>query len=100
MLTLKVTKQRIGAVLRTTMQSDSHGSVESWSMFSDIDNLNTKTISEAENNYEKTFITVRDFLEEQKDEQHNLVSEAARLSLTQGIADILRQAGLIRKECE
>ena len=97
---MKVTKQRIGAVLRTTMQSDSHGSVESWSMFSDIDNLNTKTIPEAENNYEKIFITVRNFLEEQQGVQYNLASEADRLSLTQGIADILRQVSLIRKECE
>ena len=63
-----------------------------------VDNLDTKTISEANNNYEKTFITIREFFEEQKDGQYNLVSETARLSLTQSIADSLRQAGLIRKE--
>ena len=85
--------------LTTKLYSDCNSST-SESIFFEVDNLDTKTMTEAENNYEKTFITVRDFLEEQKDEQHNLASEAARLSLTQGIADILRQAGLIRKECE
>ena len=82
-------KIRNGSTLRTKFYSESHGSI-SESMFLEI--------AEAENNYEKTFITVRDFLEEQKGEQHNLASEAARLSLTQGIADILRQTGLIRKD--
>ena len=90
-------KIRNGSTLRTKFYSESHGSI-SESMFLEIDNLDTKKITEAENNYEKTFIKVRDFLEEQKGEQHNLASEAARLSLTQGIADILRQTGLIRKE--
>ena len=84
---------RNGKALRVIM-TDDYQDV----MFHDVDNLDTKTIPEAENNYEKTFITVRNFLEEQKDEQHNLASETARLSLTQGIADILRQTGLIRKE--
>jgi hypothetical protein len=83
--------------LTTKLYSDGHSST-SESTFLEIDNLDTKTITEAENNYEKTFITIRDFLEEQKDEQHNLSSEAARLSLTQSIADILRQSMLIRKE--
>ena len=63
-----------------------------------VDNLDTKSLSEADNNYEKTFITIRNFLEEQKDRQCNFSSEAARLSLTQGIADLLRTAALIRKE--
>jgi len=66
--------------------------------FHEVDNLDTKTIDEAENNYEKTFIVVRDFLEQKKDGQHNLVSETARLSLAQGVTDLLRQGGLIRKE--
>ena len=83
--------------LTTKLFSNGHSST-SESIFHEIDNLDTKTIAEAENNYEKTFITVRNFLEDQKDEQHNLASEAARLSLTQGITDVLRQTGLIRKE--
>ena len=94
---MKSEKIRNGSRLTTKLYSEGHGST-SESVFLEIDNLDTKTITEAESNYEKTFITVRDFLEEQKDEQHNLASEAARLSLTQGIADILRQIGLIRKE--
>ena len=89
-------KIRNKSKLTTKLYSDGHGST-SESTFFEIDNLDTKTITEAENNYEKTFITVRDFLEERKGEQHNLASEAARLSLTQGIADILRQTGLILK---
>ena len=89
-------KKRNGSRLTTRLYSDSHGST-SESMFLEIDNLDTKTLEEAEDNYEKSFVVIRDYLEEQKDEQHNLVSEAARLSLTQGIADILRQTGLIRK---
>lgn len=88
---------RKGSRLRTTIVSEIHGVNESCTFF-EIDNLDSKRLEEAENNYEKSFVVIRDYLEEQKDEQHNLVSEAARLSLTQGIADILRQAGLIRKE--
>lgn len=95
---MKVTKQRKGAILKTIIETDPHGSVESWSMFSEIDNLNTKTVSQAENNYEKTFILIRDYLENQEDVHHNLSSEAARLSITQGISDLLRQSSLIRKE--
>lgn len=90
-------KIRNGSRLTTKLYSDGHGST-SESTFFEVDNLDTKTLEQAEDNYEKSFVVIRDYLEEQKDEQHNLVSEAARLSLTQGIADILRQAGLIRKE--
>ena len=68
--------------------------------FHEVDNLDTKVIDEAENNYEKTFIVVRDFLEQKKDGQHNIASEAARLSFAQDITDLLRQGGLIRKESE
>lgn len=93
---MKVTKQRIGKALRTTIEGDPHGSVESWSMFSEIDNLDTKTISEARDNYEKTFIKIREVLEQ--NEQFCCDDESDRLSLTQSIADILRQSSLIRKE--
>lgn len=93
---MKVTKKRIGKTLRTTIESDSHGSVESWSMFSEIDNLDTKDITEAQNNYEKTFIKIRETLEQ--NEQFCCDDESDRLSLTQTIADILRQSNLIRKE--
>lgn len=93
---MKVTKKRIGKTLRTTIESDSHGSVESWSMFSEIDNLDTKDITEAQNNYERTFIKIRETLEQ--NEQFCCDDESDRLSLTQTIVDILRQSNLIRKE--
>lgn len=93
---MKVTKERRGPILRTTIETDPHGSVESWSMFSEIDNLNTKDITEAQNNYEKTFITIRKTLEQ--NEQFCCDDESDRLSLTQSIVDILRQNNLINKE--
>ena len=96
MLTLKVTKERKGPVLKTTIETDPHGSVESWSTFSEIDNLNTKTISEARDNYEKVFITIRRTLEQ--NEQFCCDDESDRLSLTQSIVDLLRQSNLINKE--
>ena len=64
--------------------------------FSEIDNLNTKTIEEAEGNYEKVFITVREALS--KNEQYCCDDEGDRLSIAQVVADTLRQGGLIRKE--
>ena len=91
-----MTKERRGPILRTTIETDPHGSVESWSMFSEIDNLNIKDISEAQNNYEKTFITIRKTLEQ--NEQFCCDDESDRLSLTQSIVDILRQNNLINKE--
>ena len=93
---MKVTKERRGPILRTTIETDPHGSVESWSMFSEIDNLNIKDITEAQNNYEKTFITIRKTLEQ--NEQFCCDDESDRLSLTQSIVDILRQSNLINKE--
>jgi hypothetical protein len=97
MFQVKSERIRTGRSLKTTIHSESHGVNDSCTFY-EIDNLDSKTLQQAEDNYEKTFITVRNFLEEQKDEQHNLGSEAARLSLTQGIADALRQTGLIRRE--
>lgn len=66
--------------------------------FHEIDNLDTKTIDQAENNYEKVFIVVRDFFESHKDDQCNLGSTTTRLTLTQDITDLLRKSCLIRKE--
>ena len=64
--------------------------------FHEIDNLDTKTLEEAEDNYEKVFITVREALSE--NEQYCCDDESDRLSLSQVVADLLRQGGLIRKE--
>ena len=81
--------ERRGKQKITTIACD-----HSESVFHDVDNLNTKKIDEAEDNYEKVFITVRSFLAAH--EQHCLDDEVSRLALTQEITDILRTARLIR----
>ena len=78
------------------MESDLHGAVESSTMFVEFDNLDTKKITEAQNSYEKVFITIRETLEQ--NEQFCCDDESDRLSLTQTIADILRQSNLINRE--
>jgi len=78
------------------MTSDAHGAIESSSEFSEIDNLDTKTIAEARDNYEKVFITIRETLEQ--NEQYSCDDETDRLCLAQNIVDILRKSGLIRRE--
>ena len=88
-------KIRNKSKLTTKLYSDSHSS-HSESVFFEVDNLDTKTITEAENNYERAFIKIRETLEQ--NEQFCCDDESDRLSLTQTIADILRQSNLIRKE--
>ena len=66
------------------------------SVFHDIDNLNEKSPEDAEDNYEKVFITIRDTLE--NIEQYCCDDETDRLSLTQNITDALRKTCLIREE--
>ncbi len=88
-------KIRNKSKLTTKLYSDGHGST-SESTFFEVDNLDTKTMTEAENNYERTFIKIRETLEQ--NEQFCCDDERDRLSLTQSIADILRQSNLIRKE--
>jgi hypothetical protein len=83
-------------VLKTIITEDNHGSVHRSSEFSEIDNLDTKTIAEARDNYEKVFITIRETLEQ--NEQYSCDDETDRLCLTQNIVDILRKSGLIRRE--
>lgn len=65
------------------------------SVFHEIDNLDSKTLEQAENNYEKVFVRVRDLLTEKPwccDNQNDV------LSICQVIADDLRANLLIRKE--
>lgn len=93
---MKVQKIRKGKILKTIMTSDAHGAIESSSEFSETDNLDTKTIAEARDNYEKVFITIRETLEQ--NEQYSCDDETDRLCLTQNIVDILRKSGLIRRE--
>ena len=92
---MKSEKVRNGNRLTTKLYSDCHGTT-SESIYFEIDNLDTKTIEQAENNYEEVFITIRKVLE--NNEQFCCDDENDRLSLTQSIADILRQSMLIRKE--
>ena len=88
-------KIRNGNRLTTKLYSDGHNST-SESTFVEIDNLDTKTLEQAENNYEEVFITIRKVLE--NNEQFCCDDENDRLSLTQNITDMLRQSILIRKE--
>ena len=91
---VKSEKIRNGNRLTTKLYSDGHNST-SESTFVEIDNLDAKTLEQAENNYEEVFITIREVLE--NNEQFCCDDENDRLSLTQSIADILRQSMLIRK---
>lgn len=92
---MKSEKIRNGSRLTTRLFSEDH-SLASESTFLEVDNLDTKILEQAENNYEKVFITIRKVLED--NEQFCCDDENDRLSLTQSIADMLRQSMLIRKE--
>ena len=84
-------KIRKGASIKTIIHDPFQHCV-----FNEVDNLNTKSIDQAENNYEKTFIIVRKILEQ--NEQFCCDDETDRLSLTQIIADSLKQRFVIRKD--
>ena len=86
-----VTKIRNGKHLKTIIEEEYRTSE-----FHEIDNLNTKTITEAVNSYEKTFVAIREALE--KNEQYCCDDENDRLSIAQVVVDSLRQNSLIRKE--
>jgi hypothetical protein len=59
-----------------------------------IDNLDTKKISEASNNYEKLFILVRELLE--KNEAASMDDQTDRLQCCQTIADTIKERGLLK----
>ena len=59
-----------------------------------IDNLDTKLLDKAENNYEKLFILVRAVLEE--NDASCMDVEIERLQCCQEIADVLRKNLLIK----
>lgn len=86
-----VTKIRNGKNLKTIIEDEYRTSE-----FSETDNLNTKSLVEAEDSYEKVFITIRKVLE--SNEQFCCDDENDRLSIAQVVADSLRQNSLIRKE--
>lgn len=87
-------KIRNGSRLTTRLYSDGHGST-SESIFHDIDNLDTKTIEQAENNYEEVFVRFRDLL---TDKPWCCDSKEDVLSICQVLADSMRENLLIRKE--
>ena len=87
-------KIRNGRRLTTRLYSDCHGST-SESTFVEIDNLDTKTIEQAENNYEEVFVRFRDLL---TDKPWCCDSREDVLSICQVLADSMRENLLIRKE--
>ena len=81
---------RNGSSIKTTIQTSMTTSV-----FYEIDNLDSKTLAEAENNYEKVFVTVREILADKPwccDNQDDV------LSICQVVSDSLRSNLLIKKE--
>ena len=87
-------KIRNGSRLTTKLYSDGHGST-SESIFFEVDNLDTKTIEQAENNYEEIFVRFRDLL---TDKPWCCDSRDDVLSICQTLADSMRKNLLIRKE--
>lgn len=59
-----------------------------------VDNLDTKAISDAANNYEKLFILVRDLLE--KNDSRCMDDQEGRLQCCQAIADTIKERGLLK----
>ena len=86
-----VTKIRNGKHLKTIIEEEYRTSE-----FHEVDNLNTKTMTEAVNSYEKTFVAIREALED--NEQYCCDDENDRLSIAQVISDTLRKSQLIRKD--
>ena len=84
-------KIRLGRAVKTIIHDAFQHCV-----FHEIDNLDTKSLEQAENNYEKTFVTIRKTLEE--NEQFCCDDENDRLALTQAITDSLKQKFIIRKD--
>tara|TARA_Y100001937_G_scaffold53130_1_gene73323 strand:- start:56 stop:346 length:291 start_codon:yes stop_codon:yes gene_type:complete len=91
---VKSEKIRNGSRLTTKLYSEGHGST-SESVFLEIDNLDTKTIEQTENNYEEVFVRFRDLL---TDKPWCCDSREDVLSMCQVLADSMRENLLIRKE--
>ena len=94
MFPVRSEKIRNGSRLTTRLYSDGHGST-SESTFLEIDNLDTKTIEQAEDNYEEVFIRFRELL---TDKPWCCDSREDVLTMCQELADNLRENLLIRKE--
>ena len=90
---MKSEKTRKGNRLTTRIYSDNHGTT-SESVFFEVDNLDTKTLEQAENNYEEVFIRIRELL---TDKPWCCDNGEDTLFICQAIADDLRSNLLIRK---
>ena len=64
--------------------------------FHEVDNLDTKTPDQAQDNYEKVFIAIRDALK--NNEQYCCDDENDRLSIAQVVTDTLKRESLIPKK--
>lgn len=84
-------KIRQGRYIKTIISDE-----RSHAVFHEVDNLDTKNIDQAENNYEKTFITIRNALED--NEQFCCDDESDRLSLAQVVTDLLKKSFLISRD--
>ena len=93
MFPVRSEKIRNGNRLTTKLYSDSH-TTTSESTFVEIDNLDTKTIEQTENNYEEVFVRFRDLL---TDKPWCCDSREDVLSICQVLADSMRENLLIRK---
>ena len=60
-----------------------------------VDNLNSKTITQAQNVYEKVFIYIRDVLEQ--NESYCMDVEEERLQICQVVADRLYSGAILRE---
>ena len=84
-------KIRKGKYIKTIIRDEYTDAV-----FHEVDNLDTKNLNQAENNYEKVFVTIRTALE--NNEQFCCDDEKDRLALTQVVTDLLKKDFLIRKD--
>ncbi len=87
---MKSEKIRKGRAIVTILCDEYHEAT-----FHEIDNLDTKSISESENNYEESFIRIRESLQHMPwccDNREDV------LSICQVVVDELRENLLIRKD--
>ena len=83
-------KIRKGRYIKTIISDE-----RSHAVFHEVDNLDTKGISEAENHYEEAFIRIREIL---NDKPWCCDSREDVLNICQSISDELKQNLLIRKD--
>ena len=84
-------KTRNGRYIVTVLEHE-----HSRSEFHEIDNLDTKSLNDAENTYEKAFVLVRQTLEQ--NDSLCCDDETDRLNICQIIVDKLKESSLIRRD--